>query len=395
MTSNSTNFTGSIWTKDFILLFAGNLLMGISFYFLISALPIYASDVLKADKSATGLALATYTIAALLIRPFAGIAVDSLGRKVIFIWAFLAFTIVTGGYTLATTIFILATLRFAHGLAWGASSTAGTTIAVDLIPPARRGEGIGHFGLAMTLAMAIGPAIGLWLSSDGKYDSMFITGFAICATGFLMILFIKYPPFNPHKENRGFKWKNLIEVKSLIPSFNVIFTQITYGGLISFIALFGIDIGIHNPGLFFLVYAGSIFLGRTFSGRVFDKQGPDKVITFGLLMLVVGFITLPMIQNYYGFLGSAFLLGLGNGVAIPAFQTMVNNMVEVHRRGAANSTYFTIFDLGIGIGMALIGFLSEMMSLSSAFFICSALCFTALVYFKALTLKYYQRNRVN
>ena len=368
--------------------------MGIAFYFLIAVLPIYVADEMKADKSLVGLVLSMYTIAALIIRPFSGIAVDSLGRKVIYIWSFLIFSLLFGLYGFIWTVFLMGVLRFAHGLAWGVTSTSGTTLAVDIIPASRRGEGIGYFGFSFTLSMAIGPAIGLWLSSGGNYDRMFITGFLLSITGFLLLLFIKYPKFIPHKDNIGFKWKNLIEKKSLVLSFNVILTQITYGGLVSFIALYGKEIGIDNPGFFFVVYATGLFIGRTFSGRIFDREGPLKVVSGGLIMLIAGFLVLAFIKDYYGYLGSAIIMGLGNGIAIPAFQAMVNNVVEVHRRGAANSTYFVAFDLGIGVGMALIGLFSEISSMTFAFVICSGICVLALIYFLVFSLRYYLKHKI-
>jgi MFS family permease len=369
--------------------------MGIAFYFLISVLPVYVTDVMKADKSIVGVVLSMYTIAALFIRPFSGIAVDSLGRKVIYIWSFLIFSMLFGLYGFIGTVFLMAVLRFAHGLAWGVTSTSGTTLAVDIIPPSRRGEGIGYFGFAMTLSMAIGPAFGIWLSYGGNYDRMFITGFLFSLAGFVLLLFIKYPPFIPHKDNKEFKWKNLIERKSLLLSFNVLLTQITYGGLLSFVALYGKEIGIDNPGIFFIIYALGIFLGRTFSGRIFDKEGPLKVVSGGLILLIIGFLMIALLKNYTGYLIAGLLMGLGNGIAIPAFQAMVNNMVEVHRRGAANSTYYTVFDLGIGIGMALIGLISELTSISTAFLICSGICVLALIYFLLIVLKYYEKNKLN
>lgn len=388
------NISEKIWNKDFILLLLANLFMGIAFYFLISVLPIYVADEMKADKSLVGIVLSTYTIAALIIRPFSGIAIDSLGRKVIYIWSFFIFSLLFGIYGFIGTVLLMGVVRFVHGLAWGVTSTSGTTLAVDIIPPSRRGEGISYFGLSMTLSMAIGPAIGLWLSSNGNYTRMFVTGFTLSLTGFILLLFIKYPEFIAHKDNREFKWKNLIETKSLIPSFNVILTQITYGGLLSFIALYGKEIGIENPGIFFLIYASGLFLGRTFSGRAFDRRGPLLVVSGGLLLLVIGFILIALVKNYFGYIGSGLVLGLGNGIAIPAFQAMVNNMVEVHRRGAANSTYYTFFDLGIGIGMALIGFISELTSISTAYIVCSGICALALIYFLSVVLKYYEKNKI-
>ena len=73
----------------------------------------------------------------------------------------LLFSTVFFGYTWGTSILFVLVLRFLHGLTWGSMSTAGSTIAVDLVPQKRRGEGIGIFGLSMTIAMAIGPLIAI------------------------------------------------------------------------------------------------------------------------------------------------------------------------------------------------------------------------------------------
>ena len=51
-------------------------------------------------------------------------------------------------------------IRFLHGMSWGAVTTGGSTIASDIVPMERRGEGIGYFGMSFTIAMAIGPSVG-------------------------------------------------------------------------------------------------------------------------------------------------------------------------------------------------------------------------------------------
>ena len=62
-------------------------------------------------------------------------------------------------YHLATTIVLLAVLRVIHGVTWAVSTTAVGTAITDIIPDSRRGEGMGWYGMAMTIAMAIGPMI--------------------------------------------------------------------------------------------------------------------------------------------------------------------------------------------------------------------------------------------
>ena len=172
-----------LWTKDFTLITLANLLMAIAFYFMVPVLPVFLSDNFSASESQIGLVLSFYTIAALLIRPFAGYALDVVSRYSIYVVSLLLFSTIFFGYVWATSILFVLVLRFVHGLTWGSMSTAGSTIAVDLVPQKRRGEGIGIFGLSMTIAMAIGPLIAIAITGDSSYKRLFYTAAGISFLG--------------------------------------------------------------------------------------------------------------------------------------------------------------------------------------------------------------------
>ncbi|MBQ5750281.1 MAG: MFS transporter, partial [Bacteroidaceae bacterium] len=58
-----------LWTPSFCAVAAGNFLLFFSFYLLLPILPMYVGETFSADKSLTGMVLASYTIMALLVRP--------------------------------------------------------------------------------------------------------------------------------------------------------------------------------------------------------------------------------------------------------------------------------------------------------------------------------------
>jgi len=384
----------TIWSRNFVLLCLSTFLMAIAFYFLIPTLPIYITEIIKANKREVGIILATYTISALIIRPFIGFAIDKYGRKIIYIASFALFTALFYLYSYTATIISILILRFLHGLTWGATSTTSSTLVVDMIPAQKRGEGIGIYGLAMTSAMAVGPVIGLSIASKVNFNTLFFIGLILCMCGLIITLLIKYPKFTASSTAKKFQWKNLIQKKSLPISLNLLVLQITYGGLLSFVALYGKELGIKNPGIFFLIYAVGIAISRIFSGKIFDKNGPKKIIIVAMILLTVGFIILSIIQNLTGFLVSAFILGLGNGIVMPTYQAMVNNIVDKSQRGSANSTLFTALDLGIGIGMILTGTLSEIISIANAYLISSFISILSLFLFLLFVIKHYNKNRI-
>jgi MFS family permease len=383
-----------LWNRNFTLLTLSNFLMCSAYYSLISTLPVYVSSVLHAPHSVVGLVLSAYAIAAILIRPFTGFGLDYFGRKTIFIASLLVYGLIFNAYVFASTVMIILFLRFAHGLTWGLTTTSNTTLAGDIIPAEKRGEGFGLFGVSTTIGMALGPPIGTFILQHSGYDAMFIAGSVISIISMIMAGLIKYPVYQPLPQNRQFKWKNLLEASTVIPSVNLMIIGLSYGGLISFIALYGKEIGIQNPSGFFLVFALGIITSRFSAGKAVDRNGPRLVIMLCLSLLIVGYPLLALLRNAWGFYLAALILGFGNGVVWPTFQAMVNNIVPSNRRGAANSTLFIAMDLGMGLGMMIAGVISEKYSISRAFLCCSIYCAAGLILFRLFTLKYYLKKRV-
>ncbi|MHC1704529.1 MAG: MFS transporter [Tenuifilaceae bacterium] len=382
-----------LWSRNFILIGIANLLMAVAFYFLLPTLPVFLKEELGASSGQIGMVLAFYTIAALLIRPFVGYAIDAFGRKTLYLLSFVLFSSMFFGYIWAISIGFMIALRFLHGLTWGSLTTSGSTIAVDLIPVSRRGEGISLFGLSMTIAMAIGPMIALTILGDGNYKELFTTAIGISTCGMILAFCIRFPEYKPHSSNRNFSIRKLIEPTSLPISLNMLIITFTYGGLLSFSALYGKEIGVENSGPFFLILSAGIGISRFFSGSIFDKAGPFRITIIGLIILSLGFPILAFLRNSLGFHLSAMLIGFGFGIIMPTFQAMINNLVPPERRGAANSTFFTSFDLGIGLGMVSVGLISGKIGYSGAFFFCSLFEFLAIAVFIFYSYKHY-KNRI-
>jgi len=384
----------TLWTRNFTLLTLSNFLMCCSYYSLISTLPLYVSSVLHAPFSVVGLLLSSYAIAAILVRPFCGFGLDYFGRKTIFILSLLVYGLIFNGYVFASTVMIMLFLRFAHGLTWGLTTTSNTTLAGDIIPAEKRGEGFGLFGVSTTGGMALGPPVGTFILQHWGYNAMFVAGSAISIISMIMASLMKYPKYEPLPQNRQFKWRNLFEKSTVIPSANLLIIGLAYGGLISFIALYGKEIGIKNPSGFFLVYALGIITSRFSVGRALDRNGPRLVIMICLTLIIIGYPLLALLRTPLGYYSAAVILGLGNGVVWPTFQAMVNNIVPSNRRGAANSTLFIAMDLGMGLGMMIAGVISQQYSISLAFICCSGYCATGLLLFRLFTLKHYLKRRV-
>jgi MFS family permease len=371
-----------IWTRSFILLCIGNLFMAMAFYQLLPVLPVYIMQELHGDKSEVGAILAAFTLSALIIRPFTGIALDRLGRKWIFLLSLLAFSFMFSGYIFAASLLTIALIRLFHGFAWGITTTSGSTVVVDIVPRSRMGEGIGFYGLSMTLAMALGPLLGIWVTKGGHYEWIFFETAIMSMLFFLLATMVKYPEYTAPEGKPSYRLADLFEVSSLRASLNMLLLMIPYGGVISFIAIYGEERGLPEVTAgFFIVCAVGIAITRYFAGRIFDRIGPRQLMITAISAEMICFPLLVFTPGITGFYICGFLLGFAVGTAWPTAQSMVNAMVQHYRRGAANSTLFTAVDLGIGTGMFGLGMLGNLIGLNMSFLLCALICFMALLHY--------------
>ncbi len=261
-----------LWTKNFIMLWISNLAMITSFYLLLPTLPKFASDVLGASKGQIGYILGIYSLAAVLIRPFAGYFLDSVDRRMVNLLSLAGFTLVILTYNLISSLALLFLIRIFHGFTFGLANTSGPTIVGDILPPSRRGEGVGYYGLSWTLAMAIGPVIGLALIVDNSYNRLFLVSAIIAGMALMSAAPIRLPKLALVK--RPIAWNSFFENKVLPLSLIMFFSSIGFGAVVSFITLYSDEIGVKNGSMFFIVYAVALTVARPMTGRMFDREGP-------------------------------------------------------------------------------------------------------------------------
>lgn len=383
-----------IWNKNFIIACIGNFLIACSFNLLMPTIPIYLADELGIEHSQIGIVLSSYAIALLIIRPFCGYWVDVYARKPLFLLGISLFISAFFGYYFATTVLFFVVLRFVHGLFWGLSTVSANTVAIDIIPASRRAEGIGYFGVNTNIAMAIAPFIAVNI-----YDSYGFHFLINCALvmGFLAIVvvcFIKVPVREKLDKIPAMSLDRFLLLKGLPILFNQLFISFGWGTLVAFAVLYGKETGIHNAGVFFLFLAGGIVLSRVTSGKFVDKGHIHKVMATALLVIAMGFLGFAMLHSLYAFCISAFLIGIGYGTLFPALQTIYINMAPSSKRGTANSTYLTGFDLGIGMGMLLGAYIADHYGFSIMYSITAGACLFALLVYWFNSRKVYDKNRL-
>ena len=386
-----------LWNKNFILACIGNFLLFFAFYLLVPILPIYLAETFSASKSSIGSILALYSLTALLIRPFSGYIVDSFSRKKVLMTCFLLFFILFGGYLAAGTLLLFAVVRALHGFSFGAVSVAMTTVAIDVMPSERRGSGIAYYGVANNLSMCIGPMTAMYMHQcEVSYDWIFFMALFAASVGFAVIGGIKVPDREIIRNKEPLSFDRFWLAGAWRESVNLTFISFSYGLLTTFLAIYGKEeLGIEGgSGTFFLLFAIGIIVSRLFASHWINRGFVTINITIGTSILVAGYLMFALWTDLEGYYLSAVIIGLGQGMFLPACQSIFINLAPNSKRGTANSTYLTSWDVGAGIGIVVGGVIVDHLGYSAAFLSAAVSVAIGLLLFQLFTAPHFLRNRL-
>jgi len=290
----------------------------------------------------------------------------------------------TASYALIRDYRLLLGVVIVHGLFWSGLLSASGAYMTSTLPPSRRAEGLGYWGLSSVLAIGAAPAIGFWVYRHGWA--------ALCweLTTLNALMFViawrlpddlhgahGHDPAAPAVRTPG----HVIEWRVLLLSSALAVISFGYGGLTSFSALYADELRISPRSLFLSVMAVSMLVARLTLGRSIDRVGHRRVLTRCLVIPPIGLALLTVAGGPWSFGLAAFVFGAGFGLMHPSFTAYMMGHVSFARRGAAFGAMLAAFDTGIGLGSSVIGWVIDQVGFRPAFALTAALAALALPLF--------------
>ncbi|WP_342388491.1 MFS transporter [Salinicoccus bachuensis] len=382
-----------IWTKDFILIVIVNFFIFTAFQMTLPTLPLFVQEIGASDRW-IGIVVGIFTFSALLIRPSAGKLLDTKGRAPVFLTGLALFVVSMFSLAASFTILMLLMVRIIQGVGWGLSSTSAGTIATDLVPRKRRGEGLGYYGLSGNIALAFGPALGLFLVNHISFTMLFSICGLLGLTAIILAANIKYDKpekvADTRKKKESYPHFDIVERRALAPASLLFFITVTFGGIATFLPVYTYEKGFDSTYIqfYFVIYAAFLMLSRILAGRLYDRHGITIVFIPGSLSIIAAMILLGFLPTPIFLFVAAALYGFGFGCVQPALQAWAVNRVENNRRGMANATFFSAFDLGVGLGAISYGFVAEAFGYSTIYFSSAVSVTLALILFLFIMRRY-------
>jgi MFS family permease len=350
-----------LWTRDYITICSLNFFIFMTYYVLVTMLPLYLAGVHGSLPSTVGLVMTLFLGAAIMIRPFAGLWVGQYAEKRILVLAGVAFFGATLLYPLASgSVAALLTLRVCHGVAFGILTTAKGTICAEMIPASRRAEGLSYFSMTMGLAMVMGPYLALAFVHADAYLTGFICSMALGAVSLALCLILRVQEPVHTAGDAAVKPQitlgTMFDKKALPFALAVFISACAYSGIATFLPLYTEGLGLTaTASAFFIIYALFMLASRPFTGKLADRYPPKAIVLPCMALFGAGMFLISQAETHGLFLIAAALIGAGYGSLTPVLQTQTISSVDRHRMGIANSIYFNSLDGGMAIGAWVLG----------------------------------------
>jgi len=318
---------------------------------IIPELPAYITAM--GGENHKGLIISLFAFTAAVSRPFSGKLADTLGRRSVMIFGTLAAAVSSALYPFVTGLFAFFLLRLIHGLSTGFKPTGTTAYLADIVSDQNRGEALGLLGMAGSIGMAAGPALGSSIAMNVGMNAMFMISSGLGFLSMACIFAMKESIANTSNFQLRMlliKKDEIFEKRVFPSSLVMLLTTYSFGMVLTIIPDFSDYLEVSNRGLFFSVMLAMSIITRLVSGRASDKYGRVKLLLIGTASLFVSTLLLVVAENQALFYSGAVVFGIATGINSPTLFAWTVDLADSEKRGKAIATMFIALELGILCG---------------------------------------------
>jgi MFS family permease len=364
-----------LFTPAFVLLLVTQASFGFAFsvYFL---LPKYLVDALHASAAEIGQVTAVAAVAGVVAVPFIGRLLDGSRRRVWMIAGAALMSLSSLPFMLLETVSpLIYVLRALQGVAFTLFTNAGGTLAAELSPPARLGQAIGFYGLAMLVTNALAPAVAEPLAAAQGWPAVFVLAAAACAVAMVLSFWVR--EVQPPRSEGAPPSLPLFDRRAIVVLYVIAVVGAAFGSVITFTQPLALELGMREVRALFIGYTAAATVVRIGLSNLADRFGRQRIALFAMVLYTgVVFASAALERGWLGAIGMG--LGTAHGLLYPALNALA--IEHAGRRRGTMMTFFTgAFSAGFAISVFALGRIAQDFGYRSVFIVSGVLASTALV----------------
>jgi DHA2 family multidrug resistance protein len=286
---------------------------------------------LGANRETITWVLTAYIVASAIAIPITGWLAEWVGRKRLFIWSVVIFTVASMLCAVAQSLTMMVAFRILQGIAGAFLVPLAQSVMFDINPPEKHGRAMSLFGAGVMIGPILGPVLGGWLTDNFNWRWVFLINLPIGIIAAVMM--IRFLPKTPMTRKRF----DLLGFFLIALALGGLQMMLDRGEQLDWFESWEIWVecglaiaGLWMFGVHMLMSREPIFDVEMFRDRNFVTGILFMAVT-GLMMLAGLALLPPLLQNLFGYsvLQSGFLTaprGVGTLVSMLVVGRMVGKI---------------------------------------------------------------------
>jgi MFS family permease len=345
----------TLFTPAFIALSLASLAYFTADGMLLPALPRFVHGTLGGGDVAVGVTFGAFSVAAVLLRPLAGLLGDRRGRRPLMMGGAVLVAASVAAYGLAATPAMLTTLRLVTGAGEAFFFVGMATTFADLAPAERRGEAMSLASLALYLGIGIGPLLAEVTMDRRGIPAVWVVAAATALLAATLVARVpETRPATPPRDDRPTS-RRLVHPAGLLPGLLLLSSIVGMAGFLAFVPLHVLDLGMGGSAAILSLFAAIVVGIRSAGARLPDRLGPARAIRAALTLSVVGLTVAGTWTAPLGLGVGTVLLAVGIALLTPSVFALAVAGVPADERGQVMGTTTAFIDIAFGVGPVTMG----------------------------------------
>ena len=360
--------------REVWMLVAANVVVALGYGVVAPVLPQYARHFGVSISAATFI-ITAFALMRLISAPPAGLLVQRLGERRVYISGLVIVALSTGACAFAETYWQLLLFRSVGGLGSAMFTVSSLGLMIRISPPDARGRVAGMFSSGFLIGSVGGPVLGSLTVGLGLAAPFMIYGVALLLAAAVVFVSLRHSEVAAPELST----EPAVSVRTVLrhPAYRAaLFSNFATGwaafGLrIALVPLFVVEAlgyGTGFAGLALATFAIGNISAVIPSGYLSDRIGRRKLLIVGLTVSAASTVLVGYTSSLPVFLAAAYVTGAATGIFVSPQQAAVADIVgNKARGGTAVATFQMMADLGSIFGSLAVGQIAEHTSFTWAF----------------------------
>ena len=321
-------------------------------------LPLYLS--LQGLSAAhIGMVMGIMAIGALVMRPWAGRAVDRQGSRPVILLGQVLIGACFASFIWFTGFWPLLLIRFIQGAAQSFYSTGAVTFASSVESPQNTASAISLYTVFTMIGLGSATSLAPFLFQEIGFIPLVLFSLLMLSVAISFTIW-RARPIAPIRDANALPFSSVLHLKAVwAPTICLFASNFVFSTLFTFVPLYAVSMSIPSYSVFYIFFAIAVIVTRLGVQRLTEAFRAETVATAASLMNVGSALIIAIYPSTVTFAISGVLIGLGFGVIFPALTIYVIQRIPPAVKGTGLSILTASGDVGNALGASILGLVAE------------------------------------